>query len=298
MRLFKGISICAGMVFMLGLVACGSVDHDPPKLKSSFGMISPMDTLVVEFDKSLDDFDEDQVTSNVPFTVVSQKGSKVKIVGASDTIADFPRFEPSSDYDTITFTGVRDEDGNKAKAQKLTFSTYPWIDGDEYEGEDCKSNTRPKDAEALADSNEFFNGAKLSRGVTVAGILAGQFNPNCEDGVDSYRLYLKKYDSVSVKLEWISQNVPLQLVVRGPSKIKNAPDFCNVDNEEFVTAEAQKKKSTSIDTTFAVGDIHECGSATTTDNLAYYIQVRYSENLSTKEQLQQPYKLSVTVFKK
>lgn len=292
MRLFKGISVGASL---LGLVACGSVDHDPPKLKSSFDRISPMDTLVVKFDKSLDDFDEDQVTSNVPFTVVSQKGSEVRIVGATDTIADFPRFEPASDYDTVTFTGVRDEDGNRAKVQKLTFSTYPWLDSDEYEGDSCVSNTRPIHAESLADSNKFFNGAKLSRGVTVTGILAGQYNKNCEDGTDTYRIYLKKYDSVAVSLEWLSQGMPLELAILGPSKRKDAPSFCDVTNEEFETFIANKKKPASIDTTFGIDRIHECGTATISDYLAYYIQVRYSENLKTKEQLQQPYKLSVSI---
>ena len=73
MSLFKGIVPSALTLSFLGLVACGSVDNDPPKLESVFGTVSAMDTLVAVFDKSIEDFDDSLVTSNQPITVVKQK---------------------------------------------------------------------------------------------------------------------------------------------------------------------------------------------------------------------------------
>lgn len=299
MGIFKVLLSSAVSLPLLGLAACGSVDHDPPKLKSVFGTVSPMDTLVAVFDKALDDFDDSMVTSNVPITVVRQKNSKVYIVGATDTVAGVPRFEPASDGDSLVFTGVRDDDGNKAKVQTAAFSTYPFLDGDEYEADengDCRSNKTPKNAEILADSTRFFNGAKFSKGVTVTGILAGQYSKQCSDDADTYRIVLQKYDTVSVSLSGFSAERPLLLAVQGPSKRSGGPAFCTEDNQEFLTVDAgERKKVAAIDTVFGIGDIHECGTATITDNQAYYIQVRFSENLKTRDQLPQPYRLSVTI---
>ncbi len=301
MRVFKVLLSSAMVLSLGGFVACGSVDHDPPKLKSVFGSVSPMDTLVAVFDKNIDDFDDSLVTSNVPITVVKQKKSKIFIIGATDTVAGIPRFEPSSDYDTLTFKGLSDEDGNVSKVEKVTFSTYPFLDNDEYELDkegSCFSNKTPKNAEELADASKFFNGAKLSKGVTVTGILAGQYSRDCEDDADTYRIELQKYDTVSVSLEGYETGAPLLLAVLGPAKRSDAPSFCKLNNQEFVTVDAGTgKKVAPIDTSFGVGDIHECGTTTITDNLAYYIQVRFSENLKTSEQVPQAYKLTVSIKK-
>jgi hypothetical protein len=301
MSLFKGIIPSALAVSFLGLSACGSVDNDPPKLESTFGSVSAMDTLVAVFDKEIDDFDDSLVTSNQPITVVKQKGKKIYIVGATDTVASIPRFAVSSDYDTLKFANIKDEDGNKSKLQTVTFSTYAFIDSDEYEYNEkgtCYSNKKPADADVLTDStgSKFYDGTKTTKTLTVTGILGGQYSKNCEDDADTYRIFLKKRDTVSVQLEIRSADIPLQLAVLGPSKIKAAPDECTDDNQEFFSVDMNgKKKMVAIDTTFGIGDIHECGTTTITDELAYYIQVRYSDELTTSEQRPQAYKLSVTL---
>lgn len=301
MSLFKGIIPSALAVSFLGLSACGSVDNDPPKLESTFGTVSAMDTLVAVFDKEIDDFDDSLVTSNQPITVVKQKGKKIYIVGATDTVASIPRFAVSSDYDTLKFANIKDEDGNKSKLQTVTFSTYAFIDSDEYEYNEkgtCYSNKKPADADVLTDStgSKFYDGTKTTKTLTVTGILGGQYSKNCEDDADTYRIFLKKRDTVSVQLEILSADIPLQLAVLGPSKIKAAPDECTDDNQEFFSVDMNgKKKVVAIDTTFGIGDIHECGTTTITDELAYYIQVRYSDELTTSEQRPQAYKLSVNL---
>ncbi len=301
MSLFKGIIPSALAVSFLGLSACGSVDNDPPKLESTFGTVSAMDTLVAVFDKEIDDFDDSLVTSNQLITVVKQKGKKIYIVGATDTVASIPRFAVSSDYDTLKFANIKDEDGNKSKLQTVTFSTYAFIDSDEYEYNEkgtCYSNKKPADADVLTDStgSKFYDGTKTTKTLTVTGILGGQYSKNCEDDADTYRIFLKKRDTVSVQLEIRSADIPLQLAVLGPSKIKAAPDECTDDNQEFFSVDMNgKKKMVAIDTTFGIGDIHECGTTTITDELAYYIQVRYSDELTTSEQRPQAYKLSVTL---
>lgn len=301
MSLFKGIIPSALAVSFLGLSACGSVDNDPPKLESTFGTVSAMDTLVAVFDKEIDDFDDSLVTSNQPITVVKQKGKKIYIVGATDTVAGIPRFAVSSDYDTLKFANIKDDDGNKSKLQTVTFSTYAFIDSDEYEYNEkgtCYSNKKPADADVLTDStgSKFYDGTKTTKTLTVTGILGGQYSKNCEDDADTYRIFLKKRDTVSVQLEIRSADIPLQLAVLGPSKIKAAPDECTDDNQEFFSVDMNgKKKVVAIDTTFGIGDIHECGTTTITDELAYYIQVRYSDELTTSEQRPQAYKLSVTL---
>lgn len=301
MSLFKGIIPSALAVSFLGLSACGSVDNDPPKLESTFGTVSAMDTLVAVFDKEIDDFDDSLVTSNQPITVVKQKGKKIYIVGATDTVASIPRFAVNSDYDTLKFANIKDDDGNKSKLQTVTFSTYAFIDSDEYEYNEkgtCYSNKKPADADVLTDStgSKFYDGTKTTKTLTVTGILGGQYSKNCEDDADTYRIFLKKRDTVSVQLEIRSADIPLQLAVLGPSKIKAAPDECTDDNQEFFSVDMNgKKKMVAIDTTFGIGDIHECGTTTITDELAYYIQVRYSDELTTSEQRPQAYKLSVTL---
>ncbi len=301
MSLFKGIVPSALTLSFLGLVACGSVDNDPPKLESVFGTVSAMDTLVAVFDKSIEDFDDSLVTSNQPITVVKQKGKKIYIVGATDTLASIPRFAVDSDYDTLKFASIQDEDGNKSKLQTVTFSTYPFLDSDEYEYNKegtCYSNKKPADADVLTDStgSKFYNGAKTTKTLTVTGILGGQYSKNCEDDADTYRIFLQKRDTISIQLEARSTDIPLQLVVLGPSKIGAAPAECTDDNQEFFTYDMKnQKKVAPIDTIVGIGDIHECGTTTITDKLAYYIQVRYSDGLTTSEQRPQAYKLSVTL---
>lgn len=303
MRPFKHLLPAALSFSLFGLAACGSVDHDPPRLETVFGSVSPMDTLIAYFDKSIDDFDKEQVTSNVKIRVVKQKGSKIYIVGAVDTVAGIPRLMPSSDYDTLRFINIEDDDGNKEKLQTVTFSTYPYLDSDEYETNEagnCRSNSKPKDAEVLMDSSlKFYDGSKLTKGITVTGILGGQYNKNCRDDEDLFKVYLKKRDTLSIQLAGLTDSIPLELAVLGPAKIDGAPAECIYDNDEFVSVDAAKRKKTVvIDTTIGIGDIHECGTNTVTDYLPYYIVVRYSETLPTKGQLPQPYKLTVTVDQK
>ncbi|MCK9181779.1 MAG: hypothetical protein M0P13_02710 [Fibrobacteraceae bacterium] len=295
MNTFKTLFPAVLFISLASFVGCGSVDHDPPKIKTTFGQVSPMDTLVVEFDKDLDDFDDSLVSSNVPITVVKQSGSKVYIVGATDTLAGLPSFEAASSFDSLKFVDISDEDGNtEEKVQSVTFSTYPFLDKDVYKGTNCKTNNYPVDADVLTDSSSttFFTNVKVSKGVTFAGVLGGvQHNKNCFDERDYFRIFLKKNDILSIQLSTGNKNVPLYLAVLGPTLKDDALPSCGVDdNKEFISL-----TGTSLDSNIVIGEIHDCGTNMITDYLAYYIRVGYSESLTSLQEVAVPYKMTITI---
>lgn len=282
MKIVKALIPSAALLFFVG---CGSVDHDPPELKvNDLGTVSPFDTLKVSFDKNVESFDDSTVDASSPVTVLKVKGKTIYVAGASDTIAGLPVFDAGVVNDSITFKDIEDEDGNRSKAQTVKYSTYSILDNDGESGDACVDNGTPKNAEALADSAKFFNGAKLEKGLTFAAFLSGDYNADCPDNYDYFRVYLRAYDTLFIQMT--GNKVPLSVFVKGPKALDSTAQTYQEVYEFAATG-----KHPSVDTALYISaDLHGYGTNSLKEYLAYYIEVAYPSQAVTNPA---PYLLTV-----
>jgi len=274
MNAFKALIPATTLIFLIG---CGSVDHDSPKMETNdLGEVSPFDTLKVQFDKDLSNFKDEVVTANSAVEVLKVSGSSVYLVGADTVLSGLPVFEAGKARHTVTFKSVEDEDGNASGAQSVTFATYPILDKDGMVGSKCKSNGTPSASEALADSVKFYNGTDFEDGLTFAAILSGDYNDDCPDTYDYFRVYLRAKDTLSVTMS--GNSVPLSVSLKGPQIMagETGKEYQTVFEFDATS------KNPSIDTAFYVSaDIHIYGTTNMKEYLAYYIQVSYPSGAST-----------------
>src|SRR5574344_1883503 len=252
MKIVKALIPSAALLFFVG---CGSVDHDPPELKvNDLGTVSPFDTLKVSFDKNVESFDDSTVDASSPVTVLKVKGKTIYVAGA---------------YDSIAFKDIEDEDGNRSKAQTVKYSTYSILDNDGESGDACVDNGTPKNAEALADSAKFFNGAKLEKGLTFAAFLSGDYNADCPDNYDYFRVYLRAYDTLFIQMT--GNKIPLSVFVKGPKAMDSTAQTYQEIYEFAATG-----KHPSVDTAIYISaDLHGYGTNSLKEYLAYYVEVAY-----------------------
>ena len=279
MNAFKALIPVATLI---SLVGCGSIDHNSPEMETpkmetnDLGEVSPFDTLQVQFDKDIANFNDNEVTANSAVEVLKVSGSSVYLVGADTTISGLPVFEAGKARHTVTFNSVEDEDGNVSGAQSVTFATYPILDNDGMVGSKCKSNGTPSASEALADSVKFYNGTDFEDGLTFAALLSGDYNDDCPDTYDYFRIYLRAKDSLSVTMS--GNSVPLSVSFKGPQIMAGETGKEYQTIFEFDAT----SQNPSIDTTFYVSaDIHIYGATDMKKYLAYYIQVSYPSGAST-----------------
>ncbi len=273
---------------LLSLIACGSKDNDPPKLQTNdLGELSPFDTLKINFDKDIEPPGDSSVSANSPMEMLRVKGKTLYIIGADSVISGLPILEPGKARHKITFKNIKDTDDyvNK-KEQTVTFATFPLFDKDGLVSEDCLENNTPQKAEALADSVKFFNTASLSDGLTFSAMLSGNYNDDCPDATDYFRVYLKAKDTLHIKTS--GHTAPLTLDVKGP-RIKEGetgPQY-----QPVLTIESTAKKPLLDTAVFISNDIHTYGTNLVTEHLAYYIQISYSGSDTGKKPV--PYTLTV-----
>ena len=287
MKIVKVLIPSAALLFFVG---CGSVDHDSPALKvNDLGEISPFDTLQVKFDKDVEYFDDSTVDASSSVTVLKIKDKTIYVAGASDTIAGLPVSDAGVVNDSITFNDIKDEDGNRSKAQTVKYSTYSILDKDGESGDLCVDNGTPKNAEALADSAKFFNGTKFEKGFTFAAYLAGDYNADCPDNYDYFRVYLRAYDTLFIQMT--GNKVPLSVFVKGPKAMDST-----AQTYQEIYAFAATGKHPSVDTALYISaDLHGYGTNDLTEYLAYYIEVAYPSQAVTDPA---PYLLTVKRYSK
>jgi hypothetical protein len=203
-------------------------------------------------------------------------GSSIYLVGADTTLSGLPVFEAGKARHTVTFESVEDEDGNESGKQTVTFATYPMLDNDGMVGSKCNNNGTPSASEALADSVDFYNGTDFEAGLTFAALLSGDFNDDCPDTYDYFRVYLRAYDSLTVAMS--GNSVPLSVSIKGPQIMEGKT---GKEYQTIFEFDATSKKY-SIDTTFYISaEIHGYGTNYLKEYLAYYIQVSYPSGAST-----------------
>jgi hypothetical protein len=273
MNVFKVLVTSMVLIFLIG---CGSVDHDPPKLETNdLGEVSPFDTLQVKFDKDVSNFDEKTLSTSSDVKVLKVSGSSIFLVGDDTTISGLPVFKAGVARHTVTFEKIEDVDGNESDEQSVTFATYPILDNDGFSDGDCIDNGTPKAAEVLADSLTFFNKTDMDDGLTFAALLSGDYNDDCPDLYDYFRVYLRAKDTLFVKMS--DNAVPLSVFIKGPKIMTGETGKEYQTVFEFNAA----SKKTSIDTAIVISaDIHMYGTTDMKQYLAYYIQVSYPANAS------------------
>ncbi|MDR1758952.1 MAG: hypothetical protein LBR60_00305 [Fibrobacter sp.] len=273
---------------LLSLVACGSTDNDPPSLQTNdLGERSPFDTLQINFDKNIELPGDSSVSATSPMEMLRVKGKTLYIIGADTVLSGLPVLEPGKARHEIKFKNIKDTDGyvNK-KEQTITFATYPLFDKDGLVSGECIDNGTPQNAEALADSVKFFDNTSFANGLTFSAMLSGNYNDDCPDLTDYFRVFLKAKDTLYI--ETSDHSMPLTLSVKGP-RIKEGLE--GQQYQPVLTIESTAKKPLLDTAVYISADIHSYGTDLLTEHLAYYIQISYPSTDTGKKP--SPYTLTV-----
>jgi len=186
------------------LFACGSQDDGggPPKLKEPSGIvtISPFDTLTVVFDSDIvlkegDSFilsENENFTGNQPVKIVyldanKTTDSRIRLVGDYGNTSGTPPlsyFKPATIH-TINFSKVKNTTGHEAQNVSINFHTHPILD---------KLDNNNKTTADIIPTE-----VTDREGVTFAGLLGYEREPDLYDVADFFVLELKYRDSLSIK---------------------------------------------------------------------------------------------------
>jgi hypothetical protein len=213
------------------LAACGSDNGSPPSLKNSdIGFISPFDTIVAEFNSKIVDInkleDEDNIKTSQLISMINYKDSKGKVqttsnklyfVGINDTASCGLTHLKQNKRDSIVLSNLKNEDGYIQKKAVLKFSTYPIFDDEDYD------ESNPGDLKNLG------LGVTTDE-VTFAGVIGLDTLTEWVDFNDYFKLSLKAYDSLYVKLS-NTKNTDVNLGLMLPLKNKDSTLVAIVDNK-------------------------------------------------------------------
>ncbi len=255
----------------LVILACGPApddSNDPPKIIGGLmGEVSPFDTLQVEFTTDLKEFAKSQIVSDRKL-MWSQRDEKVNIFGDSTYVSGFQMLEPGKEYN-VSFKNLESTDGAvQNESQSVQFTTMPLLDKDAKKDGKIINNGEYSLAEKLASETQFFNGTKLTTGLSVAGIIHGMGNGQ-EDTDDWFEVKLKKGDSLDVKLTNLKAN--LQVRMYGPEDATgNISDSIDVSDNKGNEDEHLVCKPGA--------ERHSYGTNHLEDYLSYWIRVSPSGN--------------------
>lgn len=258
------------------ILACGPAPEkssEEPKITGGvMGLVSPFDTLEVEFTTDLEDISASQVESNIDIRWEVDEDI-LRIYGDSNYTSGIALLEPKKTY-TVTLRDVESADGDiQEDPQVLTFVTMPILDKD---GKDktgaIKSNGEYGNAEVLADAEKFFDGTALKTGISVAGAISG-IGRGVEDTDDWFRIKLKQGDSLQIDLTNLHDNLQLRLF--GPeNEDAEMSSFVDVSDEDGAEDE-RLSFSPSVER-------HAFGTRNLDTYLNYWIRVSPSDNADLK----------------
>lgn len=267
------------------LLACGPVpdkgeSSKPPKITGGvLGMVSPFDTLEVEFTTELENLESSQVTSNDPVKT-SLDEDIIQIWGDSVYSTGVSMLLPGKTY-TVTFKDLESTKGEVQETpQILSFETMPILDKD---GKDAngviQTNGNYGTAEILGDSTKFFDGTLVEKGISIAGVISGLAR-GLEDTDDWYRIRAKEGDSIQISLTNLRDN--LRIRCYGP---ENAAGEMSEQIDE-----ADKSGTSDEEIVFSPNATrHSFGTRNLDSYLNYWIRVSPSAN----KDLRSPYVLTV-----
>jgi len=211
------------------LSACGSDDGSPPSLKNSdISFISPFDTIVAEFNSKIVDIDklnENNIKISQPMSIIykDSKGkvqaasNKLYFVGINNTASCGLTHLKQNKRDSIVLLNIKNEDGYIQKKAVLKFSTFPILDKED------NDESNPDDLKNLG------LGVTIDE-VTFAGVIGLDTLTEWVDFNDYFKLSLKAYDSLYVKLS-NTRNTDVNLGLVLPLKSKDSTVAATVDNK-------------------------------------------------------------------
>ncbi len=277
------------------LFSCGTPEKSAPAPSLINGavatLVSPFDTLDVEFTENVVSISAEQVSSDIPVVVKGYSSSPAKkwmVFGDSTPTSKITYFLPDTTY-TVSFADLENEDGEvQSKSQVLSFRTMPLLDCDfqPLENGQVKDNNDRQDADALADSVHFFNGQVMEKELVLAGFISGDTRSQLTDDVDWYTVFLSAKDTIEVELEGMTED--LDLVFQGPANNKGelyAGNDLMAKNSTGTSLESNQFVITLDVQDFGVdGDLDLISKP-----LQYWIGVRQGKDFK----LQSPYVLKV-----
>ncbi len=278
----------------LFFMACGPVEkNDPPELKDgTLGLVSPFDTLLVDFTTRIPAIDTAQIESALPVIFKSVgEGSSWKVYGDS-SFWGFSRLIPDTSY-SIQISDLSDGSETQSKVQKITFETMSILDKDfSLDSNDAyMDNNQGSRAEKLADSVKFFNQTPVSNGISIAGMITGDiYQTVLEDNADWFTVWLYATDSVYIELSGFSDDLDLGFVGPVNPVDKSSYDWGALDVQE---ANGTKSLGLPIDWDAQGHGVNDVGSAMGRP-LQYWIAVKTGATFKSKS----AYVLHVKVIKK
>ncbi len=183
-------------------LACGSQDGSEAKIKNNGALISPFDTLEVEFDskimvKGL------EVDADGPAVLVSTgNSSELKFVGKNKTKADLPYFDQNKELE-IKLSNIKNDDDYTKDEDVFTFRTMRILD--DIEGQSNNSKESAPDIDSIGTT---IDPDKVSfAGILEHHIVGDRYNLN-----DFYRLELIGKDSVNIQFKALHADTKVELI--------------------------------------------------------------------------------------
>jgi len=172
------------------LSACGSDDEgSPPSLKKSqFGLISPFDTLKVEFNSEIVNIEDSSIsTSTKIFRLGNEKkSSKLYFIGIDSTPGKARYFASNLINASITFKNLKNSDGYIKDTISLYFSTYQILD-------DLAGNNDT--LKRAVDLDSYFLNSKT---VSFVGVLDHKIGSSKFNMEDYYKISMRMNDTLKI----------------------------------------------------------------------------------------------------
>lgn len=200
------LKIFAIAAFVPLFFACGEQDGSEAVITNNGALISPFDTLFVDFDSEIA---VNELKFEGPAELVQTGNtSRLKFVGKNKTKADLPYFVQNKKQE-IVLLNIRNDDDYTKEKDTFTFTTMPILDDIENQSNISK--------ETAIDIEEL---GRLTApgGVSFAGILEHKFGENSLNDIDFYKLELVGMDSITINFDILQVGTKVELVEAKGSK--------------------------------------------------------------------------------
>lgn len=288
------------LLLTLFLLACSeSDDNTPPQLKSHPEAVSIYDTLKIEFNEKITQFDSNSYRSDPKLDCWSE-GSQVLCVGVeqypeslNENAIGMPVLLEDTTY-ILALKEIIDTQKNEMQGQvEVEFYTHLNVDTDFNDGEGT-SNDQLFNADSIGSNKKWLNGDASSEWFEFSGILEDKNQSGlAEDQRDVYFTYLNAKDSISIKLHSNIEDVTVSFV--GPIEFETTQVF---RQEDVLRVEAGSTQEEVL-TVYINGDRHILGidsdESTQLGTLKYWIEVEYPTLPDDIENIPTPYTIEVQV---
>lgn len=269
----------------LFFMACSeSKDTIAPQLEDVSTLISSFDTLKVEFNENIIEFDSSSYESE-PLMDCWAEGRFVYCVGDQFFPRDFNGVQEAQDRATfmadtnysLTLLELTDGERNRTQSKiELEFSTYLHLDSDFLE--DGQTNNDRVNADSIGDSKNWLNGASVAEAFVFSGILEDETRTSLgKDFIDTYSLELTFNQKVVVQVKNHSQAIRVKFV--GPIVYGSEEVIQREQDELLIEPNAKGEDSLVVEIDGSRHLKGFDGDSVVVTPLRYWIDIEFAEDL-------------------